>query len=286
MKHVGVIGYPLEQSLSPTFQQAAIDHLGLDIAYESWPTPPDGLETRVIGLRSPVVLGANVTIPHKQAIIPLLDRVDDLAQSVGAVNTIVNRDASLFGYNTDVAGFLRALREDGGFDPGGRRAVVAGAGGAARAIVVALAEANAESVTVINRTYGRASKLVNDLRPTAAGTSLTALPDLHASWAAAMAASDVLINCTSVGSAGNDSEGESPVPVETLRSSTFVCDIVYRPEETLLMRLARKRGSRVLGGLPMLVYQGATSFEMWTDVPAPVEVMFTAARTALAAEVA
>ena len=138
MKYLGVIGYPLTNSLSPDFQQAALDHLRLDIVYEAWPTPPNALGTRMTGLRAPAVLGANVTIPHKEAVIPLIDELDDLAHKTGAVNTIVNREGRLHGYNTDVAGFLRALREDAGFEPKGRRAVIVGAGGAARAVAMAL----------------------------------------------------------------------------------------------------------------------------------------------------
>src|SRR3990170_1742303 len=115
MKYLGVIGDPGRKSLSPHFQQAALDHLGLDIVYQAWPTPPDGLAVRVRGLRAPQVLGANVTIPHKEAVLPLMDEVDALVRRVGAVNTIVNREGQLCAYNTDVAGFLRALREDGGF---------------------------------------------------------------------------------------------------------------------------------------------------------------------------
>src|SRR3990172_1548085 len=168
MKYVGVIGYPLKHSLSPAFQQAALDHLGLDIRYEAWPTPPDSLAETVAGLRAPDRLGANVTIPHKEAVIPFLDELDDLARRVGAVNTIANRQGRLYGCNTDVERFLRALREDGSFDPAGSRVLVAGAGGAARAVVVALVEAGAASITVINRTFSRATRLVEELRPLAA----------------------------------------------------------------------------------------------------------------------
>src|SRR3990172_9596478 len=119
---LGVIGDPGKRSLSPVFQQAAIDALGLDITYERWATPPDGLQTRVEGLRAPAVLGANVTIPHKEAILPMMDALDDVARKVGAVNTVVNRDGKLEGHNTDVEGFLRALRQDAGFEPAGRKA--------------------------------------------------------------------------------------------------------------------------------------------------------------------
>ena len=281
MQYLGVIAGEGKKSLSPSFQQAAIDALGLDLVYEAWPTSEEGLGTRVTTLRAPSVRGANVTIPHKEAIIPLLDGMDDLAAKVGAVNTVVNEDGKLSGHNTDVEGFLRALREDGGLDPAGKRALVAGAGGAARAVVIALQEARATSITVINRTYTRASRLVDDLQGNAPDTDLSALPNMHPSWVAASAGCDVLINCTPAGTGAANDEDESGIPVSILRSGMLVYDLVYLPAETPLMAAARARGAKVLGGLPMLIYQGASSFHLWTGREAPVDVMFSAAREAL-----
>jgi shikimate dehydrogenase len=280
-RYAGVIGYPAKQSLSAVFQQAAFDHLGLDLRYEVWPTPEERLAEVVQGLRAPDRLGANVTIPHKEAVLPLMDETDELVRRVGAVNTIVNRDGRLCGHNTDVGGFLRALREDGGFDPAGARVLVAGAGGAARAIVIALADGAAASVTVINRTFPRASHLVQELQPQAGATELHALPDVYASWLAAAVSCRLLINCTSVGMAGTQEEKGSPVPIDLIPAGALVFDLIYRPIQTPLMAAARKRGARVLGGLPMLIYQGADSFRLWTGLEAPVDVMFKAARKAL-----
>ena len=279
--YAGVIGYPLKRSLSAVFQQAAFDHLGLDLRYEAWPTPEDRLQETVAGLRAPDRLGANVTIPHKEAVLPLMDETDELVRRVGAVNTIVNRDGRLHGHNTDVGGFLRALREDGGFDPRGARVLVAGAGGAARAVVIALIDAGATSVTVINRTFPRAGRLVAELQPHAGATELHALPDVHASWAASVLSCRLLINCTSVGMAGTQEEKGSPVPIDLIPAGALVFDLIYRPIQTPLMAAARKRGAGVLGGLPMLIYQGADSFRLWTGLEAPLEVMFRAARSAL-----
>lgn len=281
MKYLGVIGHPLKQSLSPVFQQAALDQLGLDIVYEAWPTPEDGLAARIAELRAPSVLGANVTIPHKEAAVPMMDELDELARKVGALNTIANRDGRLHGYNTDVEGFLRALREDAGFQPNGRRVLVAGAGGAARAVVVALVEVGVSSVTVINRTFARATKLIGDLQPIAGETQLHALPDMYTSWAASAVGCDLLVNCTSAGSAGTAEERESPVPTDVIHAGALVYDLIYRPAETVLMRAARKRGAQVIGGLPMLIYQGAASFQIWTGREAPVDAMLEAARRAL-----
>jgi len=284
LKYLGVIGYPLTRSLSPAFQQAALDYLRLDIEYQAWPTPEDALATRITTMRSPTVLGGNVTIPHKEAVLPLIDEVDPLAARIGAVNTIVNRDARLYGYNTDAGGFMRALREDGGFEPAGRRVVIAGAGGVARAVVTALLEVGTRSVTVINRTLSRANRLVTELTELVGASELRALPEMYASWAAVMSSCDLLINCTSAGSSG--SEEESPVPLDLIRPSMLVYDLVYHPAETRLMAAARQTGASMLGGLPMLVYQGAASFELWTEQEAPLDIMFEAARMGAGGELA
>ena len=281
MNSVGVLGYPLRHSISPAFQQAAFDHLGLDVRYEAWETPPDRLAQRLDRLRAADCLGANVTIPHKEAVVPYLNELDAVARRVGAVNTIVRRGDRLHGHNTDVEGFLRALREDGGFEPAGCRALLVGAGGAARAVVVGLIEAGAASVTVINRTFPRAARLVDELQPIAGGTRLVALPDADASWADSRVGCRLLVNCTSVGLAGTPEEGESPVPIDAIPTDALVFDLLYRPRETTLMAAARRRGAAVLGGLSMLVYQGAASFRMWTDREPPVDIMLAAADRAL-----
>ena len=284
MQYAGVISAVGKKSLSPVFQQAAFDHLDIAVKYEHWPTSPDGLVTRVTGLQAPTVLGANVTIPHKEACVPLMDEVHPLVRKVGALNTIHNDEGVLRGYNTDVEGFLRGLAE-AGFDAAGCRAVIAGAGGAARAVVVALAEAGAARVTVVNRTTERAEKLVADLSSLAGGTTLEAAPDYRETWER-VAEADLLVNCTSLGTAGTPEEDRSPMPPDLIRSQTLVYDLVYRPAQTPLLRDARAAGARTMGGLPMLIYQGAASFKIWTGKDAPIDVMFEAAGKALAAEAA
>ncbi|MFQ6019710.1 MAG: shikimate dehydrogenase [Dehalococcoidia bacterium] len=281
MKRIAIIGYPLGHSLSPAFQQAALDHLGLDARYEAWETPTEGLTRIVDALRSPDCLGANVTVPHKEAVMPLLDETDELARQIGAVNTIVSRDGHLSGHNTDAIGFSRTLREDAGFDASGCRALVLGAGGAARAVIIALAQDGAASVTVINRTLSRATELIEDLQPHLGRTSLHTLPEAYASLAASLPGCRLLVNCTPVGMAGVREERGSPLPSELIPSGILVFDLVYNPPQTKLLAAAKKRGARTLGGLPMLVYQGAASFELWSGRPAPLEVMLQAARRAL-----
>ena len=283
MQFAGVISAPGKQSLSPVFQQAAFDHLGIAVTYQHWPTPADGLETRVLGLQAPDVLGVNVTIPHKEACLPLVDDLDPLVRRVGALNTIFNDGGTLRGYNTDVEGFLRPL-QDAFFEPRGCTAVVAGAGGAARAVVVALAEAGAARIAVVNRTLERAQRLVSELSAAVKPVQLVAAIDSRESWEKAAAEAGLLVNCTSLGTAGTPEEDRSPMPSDLIRSQALVYDLVYQPAETRLIRDARQAGARTIGGLPMLIYQGAASFKLWTGKDAPVDIMFEAAEAALAVE--
>ena len=278
MQYLGVIIEPGKTSLSPAIQQAAIDAMRLDYHYAQWSTPPDGLSTRVTGLRAPAVRGANVTIPYKEPIIPLLDEIDDVATRVGAVNTVLNQGGRLSGHNTDVEGFSRALKDDAGFDVSGARAVVTGAGGSARAVVVALCEAGAESIAITARTKSRAEGLASAIGGGA--TRLEVVDESHG----ALENATLLINCTPLGTAGTPEEHSSPVPAGTIHPQMLVCDLVYRPSVTPLLRDAEARGARTLGGLPMLVYQGAASLKIWSGQDPPTDVMFAAARDALAQE--
>ena len=277
MKYLGVIIGQGRQTLSPIFQQAALDALRLDIVYEAWPTTPDGLVTRVKGMRSASVLGGNVTIPHKEPVIPLMDEIDGPAAQIGAVNTIVNRDGRLVGCNTDVEGFLRALREDGGFDAAGKQAIVVGAGGSARAVVLGLAQAGAARVSVINRTLTRAQALAGDLQPLAVHTVIEAFPASDETWSSAAVDSVLLVSCVP----GSD-ETAALIPPSALHNRMLIYDIAYSAHESPLIEAARQRGAATLDGLPMLVYQGAASFKLWTGSEPPLDIMFDAARTGLA----
>ncbi|GAB4334903.1 MAG: shikimate dehydrogenase [Dehalococcoidia bacterium] len=274
----GIIGHPVAHSLSPVFQQAAFDHSGLDVRYEAWDTPVHRLAGRVDGLRRPEVLGANVTIPHKEAVLPLLDELGDQSTRVGAVNTIVNRDGRLYGFNTDGRGFVTALLHESAFRAEGRSFLLIGAGGAARGIAFALAEARAARVAIANRTTMRAEQLARDVASVATGTVVEAVGiDVP------LPTFDCIVNCTSVGMEGTGTEAKLPRPLEGARPGVLAVDIVYKPADTAFLRAARASGLRTLGGLPMLIYQGALSFELWTGMAAPVDVMFQAARRALGA---
>ncbi|MEE9285998.1 MAG: shikimate dehydrogenase [Dehalococcoidia bacterium] len=279
LRLIGVIGYPLQHSVSPAMHQAALDQMGLRMAYQRWETPSHQLEWRVAALRNPELLGANVTVPYKERVMAMLDDVDSVARRTGAVNTIVNQGKRLRGYNTDVSGFLRALTEDGAMDPSGKRALVLGAGGAARAVAVALLDARIARLAISNRTPARAEALRDALAPdaTKAGAELALL-----SWGTVASDIDLIVNATSVGMKHSPAEGQSPLAGASIPSGVLVCDLVYNPAETPLLRAARAAGARTLGGLPMLVYQGADALELWVGRRPPVDVMLRAAREALA----
>lgn len=281
---VGLIGFPLRHSISPVFQQAAFDFHQLPVTYEAWETPPDRVAAAVERMRQPDCLGANVTIPHKQAVIPYLDGVDELAAKIGAVNTIVNEDGKLHGFNTDVDGFLRGLRDEGSYEPAEKRAVVLGAGGAARAVVFGLVMAEAANVTITNRTFARAEELATAARTALAGAdsqvSVDALPWETSALRERLGTCDLLINTTSIGM-GRDHADESPLPDELVPADAFVYDLIYNPSETKLLRIARAKGARTLNGLPMLIHQGAAAFEIWTGRAAPRGLMFRRGKEAL-----
>ncbi len=259
-------------------QQAAFDACGLPLRYERWPTTVEELPERIASLRAADVLGANVTIPHKERVIPLLDELGDASARVGAVNTIVNRDGRLFGFNTDGPGFVTALRREAGRDPAGASVLLVGAGGAARGIGFALLDARVGKLGVWNRTRERAERLAADFVRNGLRARVTVEGDLNA-----LDGYEIVVNCTAVGMTGTGTEQEVPFDPAATRSDALVVDIVYVPLETALLARARACGRAVLGGLPMLVYQGALAFELWTGLPAPLETMFEAARAAIVA---
>jgi shikimate dehydrogenase len=281
---VGLIGHGLKHSISPLFQQAAFDHLGLDIRYEAWETEPLELENVLQRVRGPSILGANVTVPHKEAVVSLMDEMDDLAREIGAANTIVNRGGRLKGYNTDAGGFLRALGREGGFDPAGKGAVLLGAGGVARAASFALARAGVKSLVITDIIEEKAHELVSDLeRSLARGPApeIRALSPDAPQFEEALSGCDLLVNCTPMGMKHSAGEGESPLEARLIPKRALVYDVVYNPIETPLLADAKRAGASTLGGLAMLVYQGAAAFELWTGREAPVDIMMETATKAL-----
>ena len=267
---LGIIGAPVAHSLSPAIQGAALRAAAVDASYERWETPPASLPARIAALRERGCFGANVTIPHKQAVLPLLDEVAPPAADIGAVNTIVNDSGRLVGHNTDGAGFIVSLMEVD-FRPAGKRFLLVGAGGAARGIAFALARAGAVGIDITNRTPARAEALA------------TAIDGLARPFASPPAPYECVVNCTSAGMHGSGAETILPCDPAAAAPGTLIVDIVYAPEETPLLRAARAAGLPALGGLPMLIHQGALAFELWTGRPAPLDAMREAARAALAA---
>lgn len=273
-----LIGYPLKHSISPFFQQSAFDHYHLDVSYELWEIESSGLEKAIDSLRQPSCLGANVTIPYKETVIPLLDGLEGLAADIGAVNTIVKKDNRLIGYNTDAGGFLRSLREKGRFDPKDKKAAMLGAGGVAHAIGFVLVRAGIRSLAIFDIDVERARKLASELK--ANGISVLET-DKGTEFGHAISSAELLVNCTPIGMKHSPSEGQSPLAGDLISPGSLVYDVVYNPTETTLLKEAEKRGAHVVGGLSMLVYQGAEAFELWTGRAAPVEIMFERAKEAL-----
>jgi shikimate dehydrogenase len=269
IKLAGVIGDPVAHSRSPAIHNAAFAHLGLRARYELWPTAAAGLGARVASLRAEHILGANVTLPHKVAVLDLLDRLDPEVSTIGAANTIIREaDGTLTGANTDAPAFLDSLREDGGYEPAGQTALILGASGAARAAAVALVGAGVARLYVVNRSLEKAEALLGDVLAAASSDPLLfALSPGDADLADALASAGLVVNATSLGWHGD----EMPLPAELLPPGALIFDLVYRP--TRLLQAAAERGARPLDGSGMLVRQAALAFERWTGQSAPLDVM-------------
>jgi len=280
---VGVIGWPVSHSVSPAMHNAAFAALELDWCYVPLPVPTDPaarIGEAVQGLRALGLRGANVTVPHKQAVMPYLDWLTPAAQAIGAVNTIrVEEDGKLSGDNTDARGFVADLR-DHGVTLTGQRALVLGAGGSARAIVYGLAEAGCLSITVLNRTVDKAHELAQEIRDVFPFCRLSghAMPDEIAILAQE---AQLIVNCTSLGMTPKI-EGLPWDETVAFRPGQVVYDLVYNPPQTRLLVKAAADGAQAIGGLGMLIWQGAIAFERWTGQLPPVDVMRTAAEAVFA----
>jgi shikimate dehydrogenase len=268
---VGLIGWPVRHSLSPTMHNAAFAALGLNFAYVPLPVQPEHVEQALRGLVALNFKGCNVTVPHKQAVMRYMDNLSDAARLTGAVNTIHIKDGEFYGYNTDAHGFLQSLLEVN-CDPKGMRVAVLGAGGAARAVVYALARHGVDSVVVLNRTAQRAAFLVDDLADAFPHSDLSFEPLTSKALTALNSRIDLVINTTSVGMYPDVDSSPWPDDVSILPQVTF-CDLVYNPLQTVFLHQAGAAGATTIDGVGMLVHQGAFGFEQWTGHEAPVEVM-------------
>jgi shikimate dehydrogenase len=269
-KRIVLIGHPVAHSLSGAMQQAAFDQLGIDARYELWDRAPIALADAVAELRGDDFLGANVTIPHKERVVPMVDRLTEEAHATGAVNTITKEGRKLVGHNTDVPGFKVALDRLVGRQKMPRQAVVLGAGGGARAVVYGLIREGFQRVIVFNRHLHRAEGLVKHFGRSAAHMELRAMPWHESIIESELAKTKVLVNATSIGLTGD----ETPVPAEILPSDLLVLDLIYA--RTRLLRDAEAAGCTVADGELMLLHQGAAAFALWTGQPAPLELMATA----------
>jgi shikimate dehydrogenase len=283
---VGLVGWPLHHSVSPAMHNAAFAALGLNWCYVPLPTPPGAVEVALRGLAGLGFRGANVTVPHKSAAMAVVDSIADNARKIGAVNTVVTgcrADGTLLlgGYNTDDRGCVAALRHAGWEPEEGGRAVLVGAGGAARAVAFGLLWSGTREVVVLNRDPARADALTSELSCLHSWPGkLRSLPLSPETLVESARAADLLIHATPVGTwpRANGSIWPSSAPVP---AHLAVFDLVYNPTETQLLRQARESGAHPIGGLEMLVRQGALSFEMWTGESPPVDVMRRAAQEAL-----
>ncbi len=272
----GIFGHPVEHTFSPGMHNAAFQKIGLNACYVPFAVSPEDLQRAVRAIIPMGLRGLNITVPHKEKVIPLLDAVSEDARMIGAVNTIEVKDGRLIGHNTDGRGFLRSLVADAGLQPRGKTFAVVGAGGAARAVGCSLALAGARMIFFHDVDGRKASKLAGDLSRNV-GPKAQALG--AAEFAEQAALTDCLINATPMGLRPGD-----PLPFrrEVVLKDHLVCDLVYNPQSTKLLLMARSRGARTLSGIGMLLYQGVIAFEIWTGKKAPIAIM----RKALARQIA
>lgn len=265
---LGVMGDPIAHSKSPAMHNAALQAAGVHGMYMPLHVHPDQLEAAIRGIVALGYRGVNVTIPHKEQVMQYLDVIDDGARLIGAVNTIVNENGKLTGYNTDGIGYVRSLKEEAVPRLEGKRIAVLGAGGAARGVIYALAHENPEQISILNRTADRALALAADLRSHGLGDiSGNGMQDAQT----VLATADIVINTTAAGM--HPHVDDLPVDPAWIREGAAVSDLIYNPLETRLLRESRLRGCNVHGGLGMFVYQGAVAFEHWLGIPAPVDTM-------------
>ncbi|MEH6941175.1 shikimate dehydrogenase [Bacillus sp. JJ722] len=262
----GVIGDPISHSMSPDMHNDAFTDQELDAYYNAFHVLPSHLEEAVKGMKALGVKGFNITVPHKTAIIPLLDQVDQLAATIGAVNTVKYEDGQFIGYNTDGLGFVAGLKEELHDSLTEKKTLIIGAGGAARGIYFSLVKEGVHEIDIANRTVSRAQQIIDENPYEARSKSLSiklAEDHLHDY--------DLIINTTSIGM--KPKVDEMPLSLQHLRSDAFVSDIIYNPLETKFLSEAKKKGASIQNGLPMFIHQGALAFHIWTGIEPNIERM-------------
>jgi len=281
-KLAGVIGWPIEHSLSPAMHNAALREMALNWVYLAFRVEPGRVGEAVRGVRGLGLVGLNVTIPHKDAVIGSLDEIDEDVEALGVANTIVREeDGRLVGHNTDGPGFVRSV-EERGHAIAGRAVALLGAGGSARSVAFACARAGARSLAILNRTVERAEGVAELVRAQAGLADADPLPISGAEARQAVEAADVVVDCTSVGMYPH-TEVDPVIPGAWLHPGQVVVDLTYNPIDTVMLRAAADAGADTVDGAGMLVHQGAISLQYWTGSPPPVETMRRALLDALGA---
>lgn len=270
---LGVIGDPIEHSLSPLMHNAALESLGLNYIYLPFHVKPEFLKGAVKSLKALEIRGINVTIPHKVAIMEYLDEIDEAALDIGAVNTVVNDNGKLKGYNTDGAGYLKSLTSETGFDAKGKNILVLGAGGASLAVITALLSEHPKSLHIVNRTFKKAKTLVNKFIIKYPDIDILAISLEEWIREGLSMSYDLAVNTTSIGMKGEIPKMVLPFKVDQLPSHAIVSDIVYTPFETPMLKEANDIGLKTHYGLGMLLHQGAISFKLFTGATPPIEIM-------------
>lgn len=273
MKALGIFGHPISHSFSPDMHNAGLKAVGLENKYVYMPfdITPENLSDAINSIKVLDFRGLNITIPHKEEVISFLDEVDHQARLIGAVNVIVNDGGKLTGYNTDGIGFLRSMTEETGITPEGKKILILGAGGASRAVAAALASGGAEEIIIANRSKEKALSVADMVKQM--HTPVRVINISGQEMKEVIKEVHIIVNTTSVGMHPNIEDSPITEYASLLHRGQLVCDIIYNPVQTLLLKQAKEQGCKIMNGLGMLLYQGVEAFKLWTSVEAPVEVM-------------
>ncbi|MDD5434217.1 MAG: shikimate dehydrogenase [Nitrospira sp.] len=276
-KVVGIIGWPVSHSLSPVMHNAAFDYLGLDYCYVPFAIEPGCLKEAMEAVPALNIVGLNVTVPHKEKVLNYISELSEESRMIGAVNTLKVAGHRLIGYNTDGLGFANSLKE-AGYPLAKHSLLILGSGGAAKAVAFQSAAEGVKEIIIANRTVSKAVSLKTQLAGYFPLLKIEVTGITYNELSRVTDKVDAIVNTTSVGLAGVD---ESPIPGELLHKGLFICDLIYNPSETTLLKYAKEAGCRYINGLGMLVHQGAASFRLWTGIEPPIEIMRRAVEAAL-----
>lgn len=265
----GIIGWPVTHSLSPVMHNAAFEHLGLDFCYVPFAVKKEYLDVTLKAIPALNIVGLNVTIPHKENVLPYLSEISKEAAMIGAVNTIKVIANRLIGYNTDGIGFTASLKE-AGYPIQGRTIHILGGGGAAKAVAIQSAAEGAKKIIISNRTLKKATMIKEQIEKYFPSTEIEVVGTGYKELQVTVDKIDIVVNATSLGLKAED---PSPIPKELLHEGLFICDLIYNPPETALIKYAKESGCQCMNGIGMLLHQGVASFKLWTGVDPPIEVM-------------